>query len=59
MSDNGGPYTAWLTNTTLTAAPYQGQIGHTYGFYSVATDNAGNVQPTPAAAQATTRSSSR
>ena len=45
VSDNGGPYTAWLTNTTLTAAPYQGQLGHTYAFYSVATDNAGNVEP--------------
>ena len=28
--------------------------GHTYGFYSVATDYAGNVQATPATAQATT-----
>jgi hypothetical protein len=53
-SDNGGPYTAWLTNTTLTSAPFVGQDGHTYGFYSVATDNVGNVQPTPAAAQAST-----
>ncbi len=54
VSDDGGPYTAWLTNTTLTAAPYQGQPGHTYAFYSVATDNAGNVQATPTAAQAST-----
>ena len=29
-------------------------VGHTYGFYSVAVDNVGDVQPTPAAAQATT-----
>jgi hypothetical protein len=28
--------------------------GHTYGFYSVATDNVGNIQPTPASAQAST-----
>src|SRR5262249_33183716 len=28
--------------------------GHTYRFYSVATDNVGNVEPTPAAAEATT-----
>ena len=28
--------------------------GHTYAFYSVATDNVGNVQPTPTAAQAST-----
>ena len=32
-----------------------GQFGHTYGFYSVATDNLGDVQPTPSGAQATTK----
>ena len=55
MSVNGGPFTAWLTGTTQTSAIFTGQVGDTYGFYSVATDNVGNVQPTPAAAQATTR----
>ncbi len=54
VSDDGGPYTAWLTNTTLTAASYLGQYGHTYSFYSVATDNVGNVQPTPTSPEATT-----
>jgi len=54
VSDNGGPFTTWLTNTTLIAAPFVGQDGHTYAFYSVATDNAGNVQPVPASAQTTT-----
>ncbi len=54
VSDNGGPFTAWLTNTTQTSAVYTGQGGHGYAFYSVATDNAGNRQPTPATAQATT-----
>jgi hypothetical protein len=38
----------------LTSAVYQGINGHTYGFYSVATDNAGNSQATPAGAQAST-----
>jgi hypothetical protein len=38
----------------LTSASYLGQYGHTYSFYSVATDNVGNVQPTPSSAQATT-----
>ncbi len=51
-SDNGGPFTAFLTNTTLTSTTFTGQLGHTYGFYSVATDNLGDVQPTPSAAQA-------
>jgi hypothetical protein len=53
VSTNGGPFTPWLTGTTKTSAIYTGQVGDTYGFYSVATDNVGNVQPTPAAAQAT------
>lgn len=54
VSDNGGRFTPFLTNTTTTSATFTGQVGHTYGFYSVATDNVGNVQPTPSAAQATT-----
>ncbi len=54
VSDNGGPYTAWLSDTSLISAVYTGQNGHTYAFYSVAGDNAGNVQSTPAAAQART-----
>src|SRR5262249_17469460 len=43
-----------LTGTTQTSATYSGTSGHTYGFYSIATDNVGNVQPIPTAAQATT-----
>ena len=52
VSDNGGPFTAWLTGTQTTSATYTGQDGHTYAFYSVATDNVGHVQATPATAQA-------
>ncbi len=54
VSDNGGPFTAWLTGTQMTSATYTGQNGHTYAFYSVATDNVGHVQVTPATAQTTT-----
>ncbi len=54
VSDNDGPYTAWLTNTKLTAAQFSGQDGHTYSFYSLATDNVGTVQATPTSVQATT-----
>jgi len=54
VADNSGPFTPWLTATTETSASYTGVLGHTYGFYSVATDNVGNLQPTPTAAQATT-----
>ena len=54
VSDDGGPFTAWLTGTQSTSATYTGQDGHTYAFYSVATDNVGHVQATPATAQTTT-----
>ncbi len=52
-SDNGGAFTLWQSDTTATSATFTGQDGHTYGFYSVATDNVGNVQATPTSAQAT------
>jgi hypothetical protein len=54
VSDNGGPFTVWQSATTQTSATYTGQVGHTYGFYSVATDTAGRVQSTPPQAQAST-----
>ena len=44
VSDNGGPWVAWLSNTTLTTSNYAGTIGHTYAFYSIARDMAGNVE---------------
>jgi len=55
VSDNGGPFTPFLLDTTQTSATFNGVNGHTYAFYSVATDNVGNVQPTPTVAQATTK----
>jgi RHS repeat-associated protein len=55
VSPDGGPFTAWLSGTVDTSAVYHGADNHTYAFYSVATDNVGNVQPTPGAAQATTQ----
>jgi hypothetical protein len=54
VSDNGAGFAPLLTATTLTSTSFMGQDGHTYGFYSVAIDNAGNRQPTPSAAQAST-----
>jgi Ca2+-binding RTX toxin-like protein len=44
VSTNGGPVETWLSRTTLTEAFYQGALGNTYAFYSVARDNAGNVE---------------
>ena len=54
VSDNGGSFQPWLTGATNTSATFTGQYGHTYGFYSVATDNVGNQEATPTAAEATT-----
>jgi len=54
-SDNGGPFTAWLTNTASTGATFQGQLGHSYGFYGIAQDLVGNVEPAKTSADATTQ----
>ena len=53
-SKDGGAFTLFATVTPASpSAFFTGQAGHTYGFYSIATDNAGNVQATPTAAQQT------
>jgi hypothetical protein len=55
VSDNGGPFQPFQTGTTATSATFTGQLGHTYAFFSLATSNVGLVQPTPMAAQTTTK----
>ena len=45
VSDSGGPFTPFQTATMATSAPFQGVAGHTYGFFSIATDAAGNKEP--------------
>jgi hypothetical protein len=55
VSDNGGPFTPFQTNTTATSALFTGQVGHTYGFYSIARDLVGNVEANKTAAEATTQ----
>jgi len=55
VSENNGPYTVWLANTTATSATFGGEPGKSYAFYSVARDQAGNVEDAPATADATTR----
>jgi hypothetical protein len=45
VSDSGGPYKPWLTQTAQTTATFIGNIGHTYAFYSAAADAAGNIEP--------------
>jgi len=55
VSDNSGPFTAFQTNTTATSATFTGQVGHTYGFYSIARDLVGNAEAAKSAAEATTQ----
>jgi hypothetical protein len=57
-SDNGGAFTPWQTAVTTTTANYTGTAGHTYGFYSIATDGAGNVQASKTSADTGTQVSS-
>lgn len=54
VSDNGGSFTPWLTNTATTQATFTGLNGHKYGFYSLAIDRAGNIESSKHAAEATT-----
>lgn len=54
VSDNGSPFTAWLTNVAETTALYHGIVGHTYGFNVTARDLTGNVESTKTSAEATT-----
>jgi hypothetical protein len=44
VSDNGGPYTVFQQSVITSSASYTGVLGHTYAFYSIATDAAGNVE---------------
>jgi hypothetical protein len=54
VSDNGGTATVWLANTPLTEAVFNGEVGHTYAFLSVAQDLVGHIEAMPAAADAET-----
>jgi hypothetical protein len=54
VSENGGPYTEWLSNTDATSAVFDGRPDTTYAFYSVARDHTGHVEAPPQMADATT-----
>ncbi|WP_334407672.1 Ig-like domain-containing protein [Bradyrhizobium sp. AZCC 2289] len=47
VSEDGGDYAIWLRQSTETSGIYQGQVGHTYQFLALATDNAGNTEKPP------------
>ncbi len=59
VSDSGGEWTLWLAGATETSARYEGQVGHTYAFYSIARDNVGHIESPPAQADATTTTTVR
>ena len=45
VMDNGGPWTLWQTlPAAAPSATFSGQCDHSYGFYSIARDAAGNVE---------------
>jgi hypothetical protein len=55
VSENGGAYFPFITNSTATSAIFNGKFGRTYSFFSVARDNAGNLEAPPATPDATIR----
>ncbi len=56
VSVDGQPYQVWLGNTQQTQAVFDVQLGsHTYAFYVMATDHAGNMTPAPNQPQAVIR----
>lgn len=54
VSDSGGPFSAFQMNTAATSATFTGQVGHTYAFYSIATDLVGNIEGSKSNAETTT-----
>lgn len=54
-SDNGAPFVPWLANVTAATGTFAGLAGHSYGFYSIAQDLAGNLQPGKTVADTTTQ----
>ena len=47
VSEDGGPFEIWLSNVLYTYSTFNGQEGHTYEFYSIASDNVGNIEKPP------------
>jgi hypothetical protein len=55
VSDKGGPFTPWLTQTTFTQAVFVGAVDHTYSFFSTARDLTNNQESIKTVAETTTR----
>ncbi|WP_373543571.1 Calx-beta domain-containing protein [Chamaesiphon sp.] len=54
VSVDGGNYTLWQNKTDKISGIYTGDIGKTYSFYSIATDNIGRTEIKTATAETTT-----
>ncbi|MBI5020006.1 MAG: T9SS type A sorting domain-containing protein [Ignavibacteriales bacterium] len=54
VSKNDSPFIPWLSNITDTMATFTGESGNRYGFFSLTTDNAGNVEIAKSSADAVT-----
>jgi RHS repeat-associated protein len=55
VSQDGGAFAPFVAGTAATSAVFQGATGHTYGFYSLATDNLGIREAAKTSAEATTQ----
>lgn len=54
VSRDDSAYVAWLDDVTDTSATFTGVYGSRYSFFSLATDNAGNSEPTKQSPDAST-----
>ena len=54
VSESGGTYVPWLTNTVDSSAIFSGVNGTTYGFYSTTRDQTGNTEAAPTIADTST-----
>lgn len=54
VSDNGGPFKEWHRSSTATTTLFNGLGGHSYSFFSIARDQAGNAEPLKTVAEAST-----
>ncbi|MFO0795396.1 MAG: carboxypeptidase regulatory-like domain-containing protein [Candidatus Brocadiaceae bacterium] len=54
VSEDGGPFTEWLINTTETSGVFSGKPGSHYAFYSIAHDNVFNHEDAPSEIDTTT-----
>ena len=53
-NEDGGPFTLWQYHTTATSATFLGSDQHSYSFFSIATDVAGNQEAMKSVGDATT-----